>query len=205
MPMSPRITEERKRETHERILATAENLFLTRGLNETSMNDIVEATGLSKGALYSHFNGKEELILAIHERKVEEAIEQFTGSIPEGLSSVEKLSRLADLALSLDAHPRTFQAANFEFMAAVSRNPAARPALNERYSRLTGFIKAIVEEGQASGEFREDADAGQVAAILFAAAEGLNYHWATTERSFDPVRVKAALLDLIIDGLGGRR
>jgi len=203
--MSPRVTEDRKHETHERILAAAEELFLTRGLNETSMNDIVEATGLSKGALYNHFEGKEELILAIHERKVEETIEQFTGSTPVAMSAMEKLSRLADLALRLDAHPRTFQASNFEFMAAVSRNPAARPAINKRHSRLTGFIKAMVEEGQASGEFREDVDAGQVAAILFAAAEGLNYHWATTERPFDPVRVKAALLDLIIDGLGGRR
>jgi AcrR family transcriptional regulator len=202
--MSPRVTEDRKHETHERILAAAEELFLTRGLKETSMNDIVEATGLSKGALYSHFDGKEELILAIHERKIEETIEQFTGSIPGAMGTMEKLSRLADLALSLDAYPRTFQASNFEFMAAVSRNPAAQPALNKRYSRLTGFIKAIIEEGQASGEFREDVNAGQVAAILFAAAEGLNYHWATTERPFDPVRVKAMLLDLIIDGLGGR-
>jgi len=203
--MSPRVTEDRKHETHERILAAAEELFLTRGLNETSMNDIVEATGLSKGALYGHFEGKEELILAIHERKVEETIEQFTGSTPGAMSAVEKLGRLADLALSLDAYPRTFQASNFEFMAAVSRNPAARPALNKRHSRLTGFIKVVVEEGQASGEFREDVDAGQVAAILFAAAEGLNYHWATTERPFDPARVKTTLLDLIINGLGGRR
>jgi len=203
--MSPRVTEDRKHETHERILDAAEELFLTRGLNETSMNDIVKATGLSKGALYSHFDGKEELILAIHERKIEETIEQFTGSTPGEMNSVEKLTRLADLALSLDAHPRTFQASSFEFMAAVSRNPAAWPALNKRHSRLTGFIRAVVEEGQASGEIREDVDAGQVAAVLFAAAEGLNYHWATTERPFDPVRVKATLLDLIIDGLGGRR
>jgi len=118
---------------------------------------------------------------------------------------VEKLGRLADFALNLDAHPRTFQASNFEFMATVSRNPVARPALNKRYSRLTGFIEVIIEEGKAAGEFREDVDAGQVAVILFAAAEGLNYHWATTEHPFDTTRVKAALLDLIMDGLGGRR
>jgi AcrR family transcriptional regulator len=203
--MSPRVTEDRKHETHERILDAAEELLLARGLNETSMNDIVEATGLSKGAIYSHFDGKEELILAIHKRKVEEMIERFTGSTPEAMSTTEKLGRLADLTLNLDAYPRTFQASNFEFIAAVSRNPAAMPALNMRHSRLTGFIKAVVEEGQASGELRGDVDAGQVAAILFAAAEGLNYHWATTEHPFDPVTVKAALLDLIINGLGGRR
>jgi len=203
--MSPRVTGHRKHETHEKILDAAEELILKRGLNETSMNDIVAATGLSKGALYSHFDSKDELILAIHERKIDETIDQFTGSTLDAISTIEKLSHLADLALSLDAHPKTFQASNFEFMAAVSRNPAARLSLNVRHSRLTGFIEAVIEEGQAKGEFRGDVDAGQVAAILFAAAEGLNYHWATTERPFDPVEVKSTLLNLLINGLGGRQ
>ena len=41
---------------------------MRKSFNETSMNDIVAESGLSKGALYNHFNSKEELIVAIYDR-----------------------------------------------------------------------------------------------------------------------------------------
>ena len=54
--------------TVERILAEAARLFLQKGFEKTSMQDIMDATGLSKGAIYHHFASKEDILLRIGER-----------------------------------------------------------------------------------------------------------------------------------------
>jgi len=56
-------------QTRERILAEAEPLILTRGFVGTSLDDILKATGLTKGAFFNHFKGgKSELARALVER-----------------------------------------------------------------------------------------------------------------------------------------
>ena len=51
-------------QTVQLILETAARLFAQKGYDETSMQDIMDATHLSKGAIYHHFKGKEEILLA---------------------------------------------------------------------------------------------------------------------------------------------
>src|SRR5699024_1042626 len=58
--------------TVERILAEAARLFLQKGYEKTSMQDIMEGTGLSKGAIYHHFSSKEDILLRIGGRMGEE-------------------------------------------------------------------------------------------------------------------------------------
>ena len=55
-------------ETRERILATAEPLILRQGFAGTSIDDILKATGLTKGAFFHHFTGKDDLAKALVER-----------------------------------------------------------------------------------------------------------------------------------------
>ncbi|MGN6101053.1 MAG: TetR/AcrR family transcriptional regulator, partial [Devosia sp.] len=47
------------------LLDIALKLFATRGYDETSVNDVIEAAGLSKGAFYHHFSSKEDLMKAL--------------------------------------------------------------------------------------------------------------------------------------------
>ena len=55
-------------QTMERILEEASRLFLQKGFEKTSMQDIMDATGLSKGAIYHHFASKEDILLRIGAR-----------------------------------------------------------------------------------------------------------------------------------------
>ena len=55
--------------TEERILEVAERLFLEKGFEQTTIQDIVDALGdLTKGAVYHHFKSKEEIIDAVSDR-----------------------------------------------------------------------------------------------------------------------------------------
>jgi len=178
--MSPNATHEERQRTHERILEAAEALFLRNGIAETSMNDIVAESDLSKGALYNHFESKEALLLAIHERQVEKTLALLVASFPEGATPVEKLEILGDVVFASSARfTREFVAVDTEFFVLASRTPSLTPGLTRRYNGIHRFIKGIIEEGVESGVFREGVSADQVATILFAAADGLNLHYAT--------------------------
>lgn len=66
-------------QTRERILAAAEPLVLERGFAGTSLDDILKATGLTKGAFFHHFRGKGDLARALVERYARNDYELFEG------------------------------------------------------------------------------------------------------------------------------
>jgi AcrR family transcriptional regulator len=200
--MCPNATHEERQRTHERILESAEALFLRNGIAQTSMNDIVTESSLSKGALYNHFDSKEALLLAIHERQVEKTLGKLVASFPEDATPIEKLRMLGDLVFNSSAQfPREFLAMNVEFFVVASRTPSLAPGLKRRYIGVHGFIKRIIEEGVESGAFRNDVTPEHVAAILFATADGLNLHYATTGVDFDLRHIEGAFLDIVLNGL----
>jgi AcrR family transcriptional regulator len=200
--MCPNATHEERQKTHERILEAAEALFLRNGIAETSMNDIVADSGLSKGALYNHFQNKEALLLAIHERQVKKGLQTMMASFPERATPAEKLRIMGDVVFASSASfTREFVAMDTEFFVIASRTPTLAPGLTRRYRGIHGFIKQIIEEGIETGDFREDVDAEQVAAILFAAADGLNLHYGTVGIDVDWCRAEEAFRDLTLNGL----
>lgn len=60
----PRITEKRRQAQRARIIAATQACFLRNGIHQTSVQDIIQESGLSAGAVYGYFASKEELILA---------------------------------------------------------------------------------------------------------------------------------------------
>ncbi len=58
-------------QTKEKIIETSLHLFSVKGYYNTSINDILEATQLTKGGLYGHFKSKDELWQAAYDRAVE--------------------------------------------------------------------------------------------------------------------------------------
>jgi AcrR family transcriptional regulator len=63
-------------ETRSKLLAAAGELFGARGYNDTSLDDIVAAAGVTKGALYHHFEGKEDLFRVLFEQVKRDVSEQ---------------------------------------------------------------------------------------------------------------------------------
>lgn len=84
--------------TRDRVLAAARKLMNEKGFCSTSVNDIIEATGVKKGNLYFHFAGKEELGLAVLEQAHEEFKEFLLKSL-KGARPLERISALLDAVL----------------------------------------------------------------------------------------------------------
>lgn len=78
----PRLTDATKAARRAQIIEAAISCFLEKGYTNTSMSDIIRASGLSSGSIYSHFSGKEDILIsAINERlnSVKELYDTFPG------------------------------------------------------------------------------------------------------------------------------
>jgi AcrR family transcriptional regulator len=85
-------------QTIENILSVSEALFAQRGYEKTSMQDIVDALGMSKGAIFHHFKSKQDIFDAVAARLSIYANQALLGRLEEmqGLSAKEKLIGLLE-------------------------------------------------------------------------------------------------------------
>jgi TetR/AcrR family transcriptional regulator, transcriptional repressor for nem operon len=200
--VSPRTTEENWQKTHETILVAAEQLFAKKGYNGTSMNDIVNESGLSKGAIYGHFENKERLFLSLWERQTVIGIEQMRQIFTAEDGVLDKLQKVANVTIagSIDC-PRELGKMLLEFMVSASRMSRLEPDLQKRYETIHGFIAEIIEEGIKKGELKEDLDSKTVTSILFATLDGLSLHYATLGIEFDSMKIRESLLNMVFEGI----
>lgn len=79
----PRLTDATKAARRAQIIEAAIDCFLERGYTNTSMSDIIKASGLSSGSIYSHFSGKEDILIgAVNERL--NNVKELYAALPEG-------------------------------------------------------------------------------------------------------------------------
>ena len=200
--MTPRINKDRWCETHDRILASAEHLFATKGFNGTSMNDIVEASGQSKGAIYNHFKNKEMLFLSLLENQTRLGLEQLKNSFTKKDTTVDKLRKVLDLTMinSCDC-PSEVGRMQIEFMIAASRIKSLTSEMKERYNIIHTFVRELINEGIKKGEFKPKLDSDSITSLLYATIDGLGLQYSTLGIEFDSQRLKKALLKTIFEGI----
>lgn len=155
------------------ILKSAMVCFARSGYHQTTMDDIVRETGLSKGGLYVHFNSKHELFLAM----VDGFVEEFRlFSIPEANSS----SALDRLTTILDDMVKTASSPDFREISTLMTHVWAlnvhEPEVNHLITRLYAQVRqplaALLESGIAERTFNP-VDATAMANIIIAVFEGL--------------------------------
>lgn len=128
-----RWTRERRVEhTRNLLLDAAEKAFAERGLGGAALEDIADSAGYTRGAIYAHFGGKEELFLAVIERQRQRFLDGFADVI----SSFRQLSdlNLDELALRwrelMSGDAEQAAALGYELTLYLVRNPEARERLS---------------------------------------------------------------------------
>src|SRR5262245_32935057 len=93
LPMMRVVKKAEERRTE--ILDAAQDLFLSRGYDTTTVNDLLTAVGISKGAFYHHFSAKEDVLQALVWRMAEQALAALSPVIDrDDLGPLEKLKDL---------------------------------------------------------------------------------------------------------------
>ena len=142
-------------ETIQKILDTAERLFIKKGYDHTSLQDIIESTGLSKGGIYHHFTSKEDIFYSVCDR-----IGQRNGEVlsqvrdDPALSGLDKLRTIFKVSLHPDRQAKMFCMMpylldNERFLASEMRSIFMEVA--------PCFIEPIIRQGIADGSIQTDA------------------------------------------------
>ena len=114
-------TEKRKRSTtRERVLDAAERLFVEGGFHATSVKDIAEAAGYTTGAIYSSFDGKGGLFLAVYRRRSDAQVAFWRDA---SVSSPDDVAVAAAATLKAVTYEPGWYAATFEFFSYAIRHP----------------------------------------------------------------------------------
>ena len=184
--MAPKVTEEYKKEVRDRILTAAEGLFSSKGYYDTSMDEIVAESRLSKGAIYGYFKSKEDLFVSLQDKRLEESITVLTSTFAPGDSARTKLVKVIRTAFgSMINGSKESCRISLEFNVTAPRMKSVQHRRDERFMALHRFLVEIIREGVKKGEFRRDVDPNQMALLLLAMADGLSLDWATTTLDFD--------------------
>ncbi|TVP70759.1 MAG: TetR/AcrR family transcriptional regulator [Leptolyngbya sp. LCM1.Bin17] len=125
MPRQRLSRQESRRQTRAQLLAAAAQVFAEKGFNGASVEDIAETAGYSKGAVYSNFESKEDLFLALIDQYLAVELEKLGDSIDLPLWEAEFERDLTE--------NRTLKLLTVEFFLYAMRNESARQKLAQRY------------------------------------------------------------------------
>jgi len=155
-------------ERRAQILAAALACFSEKGYHAATMDDLVRASGLSKGSLYWHFRGKQDVFLAVFDRFAAEIFAAWDAAAAEVEDALELLRRFGEIAIEGVGSQGVLLRAWAEFFS----HPEARERLAGVYRRSRETLAATLRRGIAQGEIRELPVEG-MAAALTALIEGL--------------------------------
>jgi AcrR family transcriptional regulator len=181
---------------------TAQLLFATKGYNGTSMNDIVKESGVSKGAIYNHFESKERLFMSLLNIQTEIGLEQILALFSDEDTTIDKLKKIFKATFNSSvACTRELCMMQTEFMVTASRIESLVPELQRRYRTIQQFVVDIIEEGKILGEIKQDIDSESLVALVFATLDGLGFQFATLGISFDVDSLEKLLMEMVFRDL----
>ena len=159
--------------TRQLIVERTAPIFNVKGYAGTSLTDMTEATGLTKGSVYGNFANKEEVALAAFEYNWQRTQGAVRTAMAKHKSSREKLRALAGVYENL---PPDFPEGGCPLLNTAVEADDTHPALREKaMDAFRGWKKnivSVIEAGVAAKEFRKDVDAEQTAVTLIALIEG---------------------------------
>lgn len=192
--MSPKVSARHKENRRDQILEGAARCFVSRGYAETTMQDILRETGLSTGAIYSYFNSKLEIYLALAERQLEHDLHFYARAIDRETTATAKLERLIELYMASFADPARHEFTQLylrEFLPSAPGNDLLRERLQSRNQRIHALFVTVLQDGVARGEFRP-VNCAAIAALIVAAGDGLRLHSVTVGTLADPAQMYQA-------------
>jgi AcrR family transcriptional regulator len=194
---SKRGTEQARRK---QILDAAEKVFAARGIDKARMDDVVQESGLSKGALYWYFKSKDALIRALLDRVFISEMREAEALVEADLPASKKLRSFVGYAVKEYKRFDKLMPLAYEFVALAARSKAVRKSVVGYFWRYKALLSTIIQQGIEQGEFKP-CDPGSFATMLIATYEGLAMLWFIEPELVDWEQMEDEPLDLMLAGL----
>lgn len=162
------------KQTREKILKEAAELFNQQGYAGSSMSDIMRVTGLQKGGIYNHFESKEQLALEAFDFAIDSIQNQYKLALRGKNHAIDRLQTLIYVfGISIE---NPLLRGGCPILNTAIESDDAYPALRDRAQKAMDswheLICSIIDAGIKKGEIRPDVKAEEFATIAIAILEG---------------------------------
>lgn len=180
------------------LLASALKLFEEKGYHATSVEDIVTEAGMTKGALYHLFSGKEEILQKLQEEYIDDRLENFERILQNHTSPVDRLRQLIQESLIAVAQFRSHviifaQERRFLTEERFATIKAKRDKLDALYESI---IRQGIEEGVFNPRLQPRIVSFGILGMLTSA-----YSWFRPEGPLTAAEVAEQFAELVLNGL----
>lgn len=161
--------------TKQFIIEKTASLFNTKGYLSTSLSDITEATGLTKGSIYGNFDNKDQVALEVYKYNSSLLSKSMARSLGEEFpTTIDKLN--AFVSFYRKNWKAVFENGGCPLMNAATEADDTFPSLKKQVTQsFEGWIKkitAVIIEGQKTGEIHPDIDADAYGSLFIMLIEG---------------------------------
>jgi AcrR family transcriptional regulator len=165
--------ERRMERTRAALIASARHAFSTRGFEGASLDEIADAAGYTRGAIYRHFANKEELFFAVSAAVNTEVLDAFAEELDLEAGSMLDDNRLAAATwMKALAGNEEIWALNLEFSLYEYRNPAVRGRIADQRQQNRTTVASFMEHYWAEQGIAPKVPVETIAAILLNASDG---------------------------------
>lgn len=182
----------------QRLLSVATRLFAEQGFETTSVQQIVDTAGVTKGAMYHYFGSKDDLLYEIYAR----VLRVQTARMEEVADRAESVQRrlhsvAADVVVTTSAN---LDDTVIFFRSMHLLHPDKQSEVRAERRRYHERVRRLIEEGQRDGVFRSDKSAELVVDYFFGAVHHLGT-WFHHDGELTGEQVGEHFADLLLDSL----
>jgi TetR/AcrR family transcriptional regulator, acrAB operon repressor len=200
-----RKTKEDAQVTRALILDAAERVFHRRGVSRTTLQEIAQDAGLTRGAIYWHFENKGELFHAMMERVTLPMMARITEIGPaDEERPLDKIRRDTAAALHSIVHDAQVRRV-FEIATQKVEYVDELQSMRERHiagrNECIDDTHRLMQMAHEKGQVRSDIDLYSATLGVFGLIGGLKFNWLLSPDVFDLEAVGIATLDAYLNGL----
>ena len=186
------------RNTKGKIVSAAWQLFYRQGYDDTTIDEIVEASGTSRGSFYHYFEGKDALLSSLS-YLFDEKYEELMDTMDMSLSPIDKLIFLNRELFGMIENTVSVDLLSQLFSSQLITN-GERHLLNTNrtYYKL---LRQITIEGQEQGYFKENLSVNDITKAYAMFERGLMYDWCICNGDYSLCQYSATMLPLFLKGL----
>jgi AcrR family transcriptional regulator len=199
----PRISAEHEAKVRERIVHAAFEVFAEKGYHRATIADVVQRSGLSVGAIYTHFSGKPELFLQTCDLMSGRGLDGLAIRLAPLTDTAERLvaaiSYYVETIDQVDGEPG--QVSLVRAWAEATEEPGLRDMLTRRRERLVGATQLLLMDGVAKGDLPDWLDIDGFSRLVTVLLDGLLLQRVEDGDGFRPdeaVRRVRTIVDLLL-------
>ena len=182
------------------ILEAAFKVFVDKGYSKTTMDDIVERSGLSKGALYHYYKSKKDLFLSLIDHWEIYTFKNFYKKESNDRKASDILRIFGQNVLQTLNKKKYAYIAEIEFWSLSNYDKDIKDRSQRLYDKLLNLFEKVVKKGIKQGEFKE-LNIRRTAMIILAVFQGVNWFAVFNESSVSPKAYIEDSIELIIKSI----